>query len=103
MVGKETEPSRMGIYICLLDGKFLAFLPEHSLEGRKWEAEILDRPHLHPNLAALHKHRLVVHSIPLPLDPNVDLPMTKGEGEEWLTWKYSEEEETRRKAYLPLA
>jgi len=25
------------------------------------------------------------------------------EGEEWLTWKYSDEEEQRRKAYLPLA
>ena len=69
----------------------------------EWSANISDRPHLHPNLAALHKHRLVAHSIPLPLDPNNDLPTTKGEEQEWLTWKYSEEEVTRRKAYLPLA
>ena len=68
----------------------------------EWSANISDRPHLHPNLAALHKHRLVAHSITLPPDPNVDLPVTKG-AQEWLTWKYSEEEETRRKAYLPLA
>jgi len=47
---------------------------------------------------------LVAHSIPLPQDPNVDLPVAKENGrEEWLTWKYSEEEATRRKAYLPLA
>jgi len=93
----------MGIYICLLDG-MLAF-PIIINSGRYGRcAEILDRPHLHPNLAALHKHRLVVHSIPLPADPSVDLPMTTvKEGEEWLTWKYSDEEEQRRKAYLPLA
>lgn len=71
-------------------------------EDKEWTANVPERPHLHPNLAALHKHRLVAHSIPLPLDPNNDLPITKGE-KEWLTWKYSEEEETRRKAYLPLA
>jgi hypothetical protein len=47
---------------------------------------------------------MVVHSIPLPMDPNVDLPVsTIKDGEEWLTWKYSEEDEVRRKSYLPLA
>jgi hypothetical protein len=74
------------------------------------ELTVVDRPHLHPNLAALHKHRLVVHSIPSPLNPNTDLPSpqgshndTKGEQkQEWFTWKYSEEEELRRRAYLPL-
>jgi hypothetical protein len=72
------------------------------------EADEIERPHLHPNLAALHKHRLVVHSIPLPSDPSNDLPsaqVTEGKvlKQEWFTWKYSEEEESRRKAYLPLA
>jgi hypothetical protein len=71
-------------------------------------ADGVERPHLHPNLAALHKHRLVVHSIPLPLDPSNDLTISQvTEGnearQEWFTWKYSEEEELRRKAYLPLA
>lgn len=66
---------------------------------------MIERPHLHPNLAALHKHRLAAHGIPLPADPQSDLPLsatTAGE-KEWLSWKFSAEEELRRKAYLPLA
>ena len=118
---------------------------------------MVDRPHIHPSLADLHKHRLAVHSIPLPSDPNTDLPISskdstlsptvqpdhpsqsgqaatqsdtimengttaqeggppleiRVEGEstelgengndEWMTWQFTEEEEARRKAYLPLA
>ncbi|WWD18353.1 hypothetical protein CI109_102803 [Kwoniella shandongensis] len=52
--GKESDPGRMAIWVCLLD----------------------DRPHLHPSLLALHKHRHNVHSIPLPPDPSTDLPGT---------------------------
>jgi len=93
----------MGIFVCLLDGK-------SALSRIYAEADTAERPHLHPNLAALHKHRLVAHSIPLPLDPNNDLPKSqmtvteeKEVRQEWFTWKYSEEEELRRKAYLPLS
>ncbi|WWC62420.1 uncharacterized protein I303_105016 [Kwoniella dejecticola CBS 10117] len=116
MKGKESDPSRMGVYVCLLD----------------------DKPHLHPSLHALHKHRLTIHGIPLPLDPANDLPVPQpsnndtnfsaesrqedvvmspsspsaGSGQqvggqpekaEWLMWKFSEEEANRRKSYLPLA
>jgi hypothetical protein len=34
MVGKETEPSRMGIYICLLDGESLPFHPDCLVKTR---------------------------------------------------------------------
>ncbi|OCF43918.1 hypothetical protein I317_02188 [Kwoniella heveanensis CBS 569] len=115
--GKESDPGRMGVFVCLLD----------------------DRPHLHPSLLALHRHRLNAHQIPLPPDPNNDLPIpsphvqalsnsevspedvdmsssniqptptpTPGQTvrkhrQEWFTWKFTQEEESRRKAYLPLA
>lgn len=70
----------------------------------------IERPHLHPTLTALHKHRLAAHGIPLPTDTAHDLPvqtvmdddMGTG-GKEWMSWKFSAEEEARRKAYLPLA
>ncbi|KAK8858463.1 hypothetical protein IAR55_002690 [Kwoniella newhampshirensis] len=52
--GRDVDPGRMGIFVCLLD----------------------DRPHLHPTLSALHKHRQNVHSIPLPPDPSTDPPGT---------------------------
>lgn len=73
---------------------------------------------------ALNKHRHTVHRIPLPPDPANDrpqsrvtpegemdivpqTPQTRPEGEavveaEWFMWKFSEEEEARRRAYLPL-
>ncbi|WVQ96823.1 hypothetical protein IAU59_003930 [Kwoniella sp. CBS 9459] len=128
--GKESDPGRMGVYVCLLD----------------------ERPHLHPSLLALHRHRLNAHQIPLPPDPNNDLPTPSAQGayllktihdsstdidpsalhlpevkqqddvemsssvtptraqsipkppqREWFTWKFTQEEESRRKAYLPLA
>ncbi|OCF73083.1 hypothetical protein I204_06313 [Kwoniella mangroviensis CBS 8886] len=111
--GKESDPSRMGVFVCLLD----------------------DKPHLHPSLISLHKHRLNIHHIPLPPDPSNDLPIpqsipTPHSAEppqtdedismtstspipttqqkletpvEWFMWKFSEEEENRRKSYLPLA
>ncbi|WVF69323.1 hypothetical protein IAT40_004099 [Kwoniella sp. CBS 6097] len=138
--GKVSDPGRMGVYVCLLD----------------------ERPHLHPSLQALHRHRLNAHQIPLPPDPINDLPIphratslqsdsstsaavdatddpavldamqqqdvdmsaaphqalplpnTKrasavrdqdavGAKQEWFTWKFTQEEELRRKAYLPLA
>ncbi|WWC70629.1 40S ribosomal eS28 domain-containing protein [Kwoniella pini CBS 10737] len=115
MKGKESDPSRMGVFVCLLDNK----------------------PHLHPSLQALHKHRLIIHKIPLPADPINDLPVSQsnisnitnpfiGQIEqdiimsstsdlpqesvasipnktEWFMWKFSEEEANRRKSYLPLA
>ena len=71
----------MGIWLCLKD----------------------DRAHLHPSLLALHKHRLAAHGIPIPAESNKTLLSAEGEGEEWISWKFSEEEEARRKAYLPLA
>ncbi|WVW84515.1 hypothetical protein I302_106549 [Kwoniella bestiolae CBS 10118] len=105
MKGKESDPSRMGVYVCLLD----------------------DRPHLHPSLLSLHKHRLNIHKIPLPPDPTNDLPTSQSAATtqtvqdeditmssspvpletetkaEWIMWKFTEEEENRRKSYLPLA
>ncbi|WWC95959.1 hypothetical protein V866_002826 [Kwoniella sp. B9012] len=118
--GKESDPSRMGVFVCLLD----------------------DKPHLHPSLISLHKHRLNIHHIPLPPDPSNDLPIPQSSSTlrpseppqtdedismtatsptpaeatlttqrkpeadaqvEWFMWKFSEEEENRRKSYLPLA
>ncbi|WRT67656.1 uncharacterized protein IL334_004628 [Kwoniella shivajii] len=55
MKGKESDPGRMGIYVCLLD----------------------DKPHLHPSLSALHKHRYNIHRIPIPPDPTNDLPIAQ--------------------------
>ncbi|WWC88808.1 uncharacterized protein L201_003721 [Kwoniella dendrophila CBS 6074] len=117
MKAKESDPSRMAVYVCLLD----------------------EKPHLHPSLIALHKHRYNIHKIPLPTDPTNDLPKsqipntinplkenngTKQDDNEdvtmeatfpilessettrkpeWFMWKFSEEEENRRKNYLPLA
>ncbi|ORY31428.1 hypothetical protein BCR39DRAFT_526658, partial [Naematelia encephala] len=76
LVGKETDPSRMGIFLCLLD----------------------ERPHLHPSLQALHKHRFQIHGIALPPDPARDMPGDNS----WINWRFTEEEQARRKAYLPL-
>ncbi|KAL1408375.1 hypothetical protein Q8F55_005187 [Vanrija albida] len=74
--GAESDPGRMGIFLCLLD----------------------DRPHLHPSLAALNAHRARVHSLPAPADG----ALPPGAGVEWTAWRLSEDEEARRAAYLPL-
>ena len=84
----------MSIYLCLLDGE------SHPTALEKLTPA--DRPHLHPSLGALHKHRLHAHSIPLPTNPTMSPPPNSGK-QEWLEWKYTDEEEARRKAFLPLS
>ncbi|OXB37766.1 hypothetical protein LQV05_003204 [Cryptococcus neoformans] len=151
IVGKDSDPGRMGVWVCLLH----------------------DKPLLYPSLIALHKHRHASHGIPIPAGGPAALPEpqtpaqaraqegatdatgnptastapgdilpkevvevlqqlqadTKGSdvdvkglsstsgcprqngnadvrtdiSEEWFTWKFTEEEEARRRAYLPLA
>ncbi|KAL0243401.1 hypothetical protein I308_105365 [Cryptococcus tetragattii IND107] len=151
IVAKESDPGRMGVWVCLLH----------------------DKPHLYPSLIALHKHRHASHGIPIPAGGPTALPEPQtrlqtqvqgatdmeenstasavtedilpkevaevlqqlradvrgsdvdvngqssasgrphdgnanvGKGihaaEEWFTWMFTEEEEARRRAYLPLA
>ncbi|WVR06238.1 hypothetical protein IAU60_003268 [Kwoniella sp. DSM 27419] len=88
MKGKESNPSRMGVYVCLLD----------------------ERPHLHPSLLALDRHRLAAHQIPLPTDPSTQISQRSSQvgtsdkaKDEWFMWSFSEEEESRRRSFLPLA
>ncbi|XAO24828.1 hypothetical protein I312_103635 [Cryptococcus bacillisporus CA1280] len=151
VIAKESDPGRMGVWVCLLH----------------------DKPHLYPSLIALHKHRHALHGIPIPAGGPTALPepqtrpQTQGQGvtdmaenstasnvsedilpkevvevlqqlradvrgsdagvndqssasgrphdgnvnvgkgihaaEEWFTWMFTEEEEARRRAYLPLA
>ncbi|KAK4683928.1 hypothetical protein P7C73_g6283, partial [Tremellales sp. Uapishka_1] len=108
--GKASDPSRMAIYLCLLDGmspstscSSLPVLPStYSLLPSLMY--LPDKPHIHPNLLALHKHRWAVHSIPIPLDPAQDpLSTTSSPAPEWITWRFSDEEQLRRRAYLPLS
>ncbi|BEJ13846.1 hypothetical protein CspHIS471_0310200 [Cutaneotrichosporon sp. HIS471] len=74
-LGKQSDPTRMGIFLCLLD----------------------ERPHLHPSLQALNAHRARVHGRPVP-DPTREPP---GHGSEWTAWKLTPEEEACRAAWLP--
>ncbi|CAK9780715.1 hypothetical protein CC85DRAFT_330360 [Cutaneotrichosporon oleaginosum] len=74
-LGKESDPTRMGIFLCLID----------------------ERPHLHPSLQALHAHRARAHGRPAP-DPTRE---PSGQRLEWTAWKLSPEEEARRAAWLP--
>ncbi|WVN88770.1 uncharacterized protein L203_103983 [Cryptococcus depauperatus CBS 7841] len=92
-VGRESDPTKMGVWVCLLD----------------------EKPHLHPSLLALNKHRFVAHSIPLPPNPAQDLPIKKSQvgsallldkvdienDDEWFTWRFTEEPEARRITSLP--
>ncbi|RXK41650.1 hypothetical protein M231_01150 [Tremella mesenterica] len=52
-IGIATDPGRMSIYLCLIDSK----------------------PFLLPSLFALHKHRKMVHDIPIPEEPTKTLPL----------------------------
>ncbi|KIR33231.1 hypothetical protein I352_04604 [Cryptococcus deuterogattii MMRL2647] len=152
IVAKESDPGRMGVWVCLLH----------------------DKPHLYPSLIALHKHRHASHGIPIPAggptavpelqtrpqtqvqgltdiaenstasavsedilpkevaevlqqlradvrvsdvdvnglssatgrppahEGNADVEKGIHAAEEWFTWTFTEEEEARRRAYLPL-
>lgn len=40
------------------------------------DADMIENPHLHPSLTALHKHRLAAHGIPLPSRPDIDHPIS---------------------------
>jgi hypothetical protein len=81
----------MGIFLCLLDGKY----------GHPLLSLTPDRPHLHPTLQALHAHRLRAHQLALPADPARDVPA--GQGTEWTAWRLTDEEVARRASYLPHA
>ncbi|KAE8540289.1 hypothetical protein D1P53_003233 [Cryptococcus gattii VGV] len=126
IVAKESDPGRMGVWVCLLHAGGPTALPEPQtrpqtqVQGVTDIAEDSTAPAVSEDILpkevaeVLQQLRADVRGSDVdvngqssasgrPHDGNADVGKGIHAAEEWFAWMFTEEEETRRRAYLPLA